>query len=66
MGDMCMGTEPHEHFSLLTETYVEHQHDHDPCDHDYNKLHHHPPVDHHICTEDELVHNERDTGRRLV
>lgn len=61
----CEGTELHRHFSLATQTFVEHQHPHDVCKHDYNRLHHHAPVDHHIFTLDELLNNERDTGERV-
>jgi hypothetical protein len=61
----CTGNELHEHFSLDTHTYIEHEHLHDRQKEDYNNLHHHPPVDHHYCAEHELSHNERNTGRRL-
>lgn len=60
---MCDGAELHEHFSLMTGTYIEHRHTHDPIGEDFNRLHHHPPVDHDICTEDELHNEERDTKR---
>jgi len=64
--NQCAGNEVHEHFSLITGTFIEHQHEHDKSDKNFNTLHHHAPVDHHIFTEDELAHNERDTGRRLT
>jgi hypothetical protein len=64
--DQCEGTEKHEHFSLYTGTYIEHQHPHDCRSLEFNKLHHHAPEDHHMFTEDELAHQERDTGRRLL
>jgi hypothetical protein len=62
---LCEGTERHPHFSLATQTFVEHSHEHDPCVHDFDSLHHHPPVDHHLFQTDELTKDERDTGRTL-
>lgn len=62
---MCDGNELHEHFSIDTQTYVEHEHEHDVCEHEYNRLHHHPPVDHHNQTNEELYNKHRDTGKKL-
>jgi hypothetical protein len=61
----CEGDEVHEHFSLETGTFIEHKHKHDCRSIDFNNLHHHPPEDHHLCTEEELHNEERDTGRKI-
>ena len=61
----CDGNEPHEHFSIYTGTYIEHKHEHDKRDSDFNTLHHHAPVDHHNFTLEELHHEEKDTGKGL-
>lgn len=53
----CDGTEKHSHYNLSTgETHL-HSHPHTKMDGEFNRLHHHPPLDHAVCTKEQLTHD---------
>lgn len=51
----CDGTEKHSHYKLSTgETHL-HSHKHTQQLEDFNRLHHHTPLEHNDCTDEELT-----------
>lgn len=61
----CKGTESHEHFSLDTNTYVRHTHQHNQMSEDHTPFSHHSWEEHHVFTSEELAHEFEDTGRKV-
>jgi predicted Ser/Thr protein kinase len=61
MPKKCDGTERHEHYVIATDTLMTHSHEHtervdsNGISHgDFNRLHHHAPVEHSNFTVEEL------------
>jgi hypothetical protein len=50
----CDGTERHSHYVLSTSETFYHTHEHSVIDGDFNRLHHHPPIEHDNFTTDQL------------
>lgn len=50
------GTERHRHLRLADQQYVWHEYEHTCGAEDFNKLHHHPPVEHQAFRFDEEGH----------
>jgi hypothetical protein len=50
----CIGEERHDHYRLADSKTVSHVHEHTPCEGDFNRLHHHPPVEHDKHTDEFL------------
>lgn len=50
----CDGTEKHGHYVLSTGEMFEHKHQHTVNEKDFNRLHHHAPLEHDNFTNEEL------------
>lgn len=53
----CDGEERHTHYVLDTGTIMSHIHEHSITTKEFNRLHHHPPVEHAKFTTEELIAN---------
>lgn len=54
MKDKCNGEERHRHFALSLAMYITHSHPHMEFPKDFNRLHHHSPLEHDGFTNEEL------------
>lgn len=50
----CTGDEKHEHYVFATSIMMSHSHRHSVQDKDFNRLHHHSPLEHDNFSEEEL------------
>lgn len=53
----CDGTEKHSHYKLATGQTHLHSHPHSRMSEDFNRLHHHAPIEHNDLTDEQLMHD---------
>lgn len=54
---MCTGEEKHFHADLTNHRDVWHSHTHSVMAAHFNRLHHHPPLEHKKFTDEQLEHD---------
>jgi hypothetical protein len=50
----CTGEENHDHYNISSDATHYHTHKHSVVTQDFNRLHHHPPIEHEGLTQEEL------------
>lgn len=59
----CDGEERHDHYSLNTGTIISHIHTHSDMKEDFNRLHHHAPLEHDLLSPEQLSSTAEITTR---